>query len=64
MQAETVEDPEMEMLLDVVANYGGVDELDNEMVLAFAEKVLIYDEEHVEIKWSFLDKLMKAVMGR
>lgn len=64
MQAETVEDPEMEMLLDIVANYGGVDELDNEMVLAFVEKVLIYDEEHVEIKWNFSDKLMKALMER
>lgn len=64
VQAETVEDPEMEMLLDVVANYGGVDELDNEMVRAFVEKVLIYDEEHVEIKWNFSDKLMKALMER
>lgn len=63
-QAEAVEDPEVERLLDAVAKYSSAYELDNEMVLAFVEKVLIYDEEHVEIKWNFSDKLISVVMGK
>lgn len=43
-----------------MTKYGSVDEVE----LAFVEKVLIYDEEHVEIKRNFSDKLMKTVMGK
>lgn len=60
-------DPEVakvERLLDAVAKYRSADELDNEMVLVFVEKVLIYDEEHVDIKWNFSDKLISVVMGK
>lgn len=62
-QEETAADPETGKFLDAVGRYDGREELDNEMVLAFVEKVLVYDEEHVEIQWNFSDKLMRDVLG-
>ena len=36
-------------------------ELDQKMVDALIEKVLIYDPEHVEIRWKFSDETMKLL---
>ena len=63
-KADIADDPETMELLDAVNKYDGAKELDNEMALAFVEKVLIYSAERVEIRWIFSDKLINAVMKK
>lgn len=40
----------------------GGDGLDQKMVEALIEKVLVYDPEHVEIQWKFSDEILKFIM--
>ncbi len=62
-QVREMQDSEMGRFLDTVKKYDGIGELDNEMVLAFVERVLVYDEGRVEIRWKFSDGLMEEVVG-
>lgn len=41
--------------LDSYATDGLIRELTREIVQEFADKVIIYDAEHIEISWSFTD---------
>ena len=38
-------------------------ELDQEIVGALIEKVLVYDPRHVEIRWKFSDEVLKLLQG-
>ena len=48
--------------MEAVGMFDGGDSPDSDMVLAFAESVLIYGEEHIEIRWNFPDDLIRDVM--
>ena len=62
-EMETVQDDETKAVLEELEQFTGATELDQKMVDALIEKVLVYDPGHVEIRWKFSDKLMGDVLG-
>lgn len=62
-EIESVQDEGTKAVLETVERFSGASELDQKIVEVLIEKVLVYDPEHVEIKWNFSDKLMRTVMG-
>ena len=63
-EIETIQDESTKAVLETVERFSGETELEQKIVEALIKKVMVYEPEHVEIKWNFLDKLMKAVMGK
>lgn len=57
VQAEASD--EASTVLANIKKYAGEKQLTNEMVLAFINKVLITDGEHVEIQWNFSDVFLQ-----
>ena len=49
--------------LGKIKKFSGAEQLDQKMVQALVDKVLVADPEHVEIKWSFGDEVYKFIMG-
>ena len=50
--------------LDAVSTmkkYSEETELSRDIVEAFIDKVLIYDPEHIEIRWKFPDEVIKFI---
>ena len=62
-ELETVQDDGTKAVLEELEQFTGATELDQKMVDALIEKVVVYDPGHVEIRWKFSDKLMKDVLG-
>ena len=48
-------------MIETAESFSGATELDQKMVDALIEKVLVYDPEHVEIRWKFSDEVMKLL---
>ena len=60
-EMETVQDERTKALIETAESFSGASELDQKKVDALIEKVLIYDPEHVEIRWKFSDEAMKLL---
>ena len=60
-EMETIWDDGMKEALETMERFQGVTELDQKIVYALIDKVLVYDPEHVEIRWKFSDEVMKMV---
>ena len=60
-EMETVQDEGTKALMETAERFSGAKELDQKMVDALIEKVLVYDPEHVEIRWKFSDEVMKLL---
>ena len=58
---EAVQDNGSKAALETMEQFTGVTELDQKMVDALIEKVLVYDPRHVEIRWKFSDEVMKIL---
>lgn len=61
-EAETVADDEMEVVYDQMKKYSGENQLNQKMVEALIDKVVVTDPEHVEIMWKFSDEVYKFIM--
>ena len=60
-ERETVQDERTKEALETVERFSGAKELDQKIVDALIETVLVYDPGHVEIRWKFLDDVMKMM---
>ena len=58
---ETARDEGTQAVLETVERFSGAKELDQKIVEALIDKVLVYDPEHVEIRWKFSDDVMKLL---
>lgn len=61
-EAEVVRDDGTAKVLEQMKKYAGADGLDQKMVEALIEKVMVYDLEHVEIRWKFSDEILRFIM--
>lgn len=61
--AETAGDDETQKALEMLDGFSGVTELTQDMVRALIDKVMVYDPEHVEIRWKFGDEVKKLLEG-
>ena len=62
-EAEMAADDGVREAVGTLKRYAGETELTREIVVALVEKVVIYDPEHMEIRWKFSDEVMKALEG-
>lgn len=62
-EAEVVQDDGMQEALVTMDKFSGDTELDQEIVGALVEKVLVYDPRYVEICWKFSDEVMRLLQG-
>lgn len=60
-EMEAVQDEGAKAAMETIEQFAGAVELDQKMVDALIEKVLIYDPRHVEIRWRFSDEVMKLL---
>ena len=60
-EAEIIRDDGTQVALDAVERFSGATELDQKIVEALIEKVVVYDPEHVEIRWKFSDDVMEIL---
>lgn len=60
-EMETVQDGRTKALMETAERFYGATELNQKMVDALIEKVLVYDPEHMEIRWKFSDEAMKLL---
>ncbi|MDM8236345.1 DUF4368 domain-containing protein [[Ruminococcus] torques] len=60
-ERETVQDERTKEALETVERFSRAKELDQKIVDALIEKVLVYDPGHVEIRWKFSDEIMKMM---
>lgn len=56
-RAETESDDGTKEILETMEKYSEATELTQDMVRALIEKVVVYDPEHVEIRWKFSDEV-------
>ena len=59
--AENVKDDSLSQALSVMKKYSGAEELTQAMVQELIEKVIVTDQEHVEIVWMFKDEVRKFI---
>ena len=52
----------VDLLSELVHQYKGAKTLTKELERVFVEQVLVYDAEHIKIKWKF-DDVFAALMG-
>ena len=52
-ETELVQDEETRAALETAERFYGAEELDQKIVDALIEKVMVYDPRHVEIRWKF-----------
>ncbi|MDO4330450.1 MAG: recombinase zinc beta ribbon domain-containing protein [Lachnospiraceae bacterium] len=57
-ETELVQDDGVQEALETLDKYSGATELDQKIVDALIEKVLVYDSSHVEICWKFSDEVL------
>ena len=60
-ERETVQDERTKEALETVERFSRAKELEQKIVDALIEKVLVYDPGHVEIRWKFSDEIMKMM---
>lgn len=60
-EAQIVQDDGVKEAVDAMCRYVGAEELDQKIVEELIEKVLVYDPEHVEIRWKFSDDVMEIL---
>lgn len=60
-ERETVQDERTKEALETVERFSGAEGLDQKIVDALIETVLVYDPGHVEIRWKFSDEVMKMM---
>lgn len=60
-EMEAVQDDGTKAALETMEQFTGATELDQKMVDALIEKVLVYDPRHVEIRWKFSDEVLKLL---
>lgn len=53
----------MQAALETLGKFSRASELDQKIVGALIEKVLVYDPRHVEIRWKFSDEVMRLLHG-
>ena len=58
---EAAEDDGVRDAVSTMKKYSGETELSRDSVEAFIDKVLIYDPEHIEIRWKFPDEVIKFI---
>ena len=61
--SETAGDDGTAEVLGKIKKFSGAEQLDQKIVQALVDKVLVTDPEHVEIKWCFGDEVYKFIMG-
>lgn len=62
-EMEIVKDDGTKALMETVERFSGASELDQKIVDALVERVLVYDPGHVEIRWKFSDEVMGLLEG-
>ena len=62
-ESEAAADDGVRDAVSTMKKYSGETELSREIVEAFIDKVLIYDPEHIEIRWKFPDEVVKFIEG-
>ena len=60
---EIVTDDGVQDTLDEIWRFADLTELNQDVVGVMIDQVLVYDLEHVEIRWKFSDKVMKVLEG-
>lgn len=60
-EMEAVQDDGTKAALETMEQFAGAMELDQKMVDALIEKVLVYDPRHMEIHWKFSDEVLKLL---
>ena len=60
-ESEAAADDGVRDAVSTMKKYSGETELSREIVEAFIDKVLIYDPEHIEIRWKFPDEVVKFI---
>ena len=63
-ERETVQDERTKEALETVERFSRAKELDQKIVDALIEKVLVYDPGHVEIRWKFSDEVYQFMMEK
>lgn len=56
-----IQDDGVQSALETMEKFSGTTELDQDVVGALIEKVLVYDPRHVEIRWKFSDEVLKLL---
>lgn len=51
----------MQDALETLDKFSGATELDQKIVQALVDKVVVYDPRHVEIRWKFSDEVLKLL---
>lgn len=62
-ESEAAADDGVRDAVSTMKKYSGETELTREIVEAFIDKILIYDPEHIEIRWKFPDDVVKFIEG-
>ena len=62
-EAEALRDDRIQEALETLESFSRATELDQGIVGAMIEKVLVYDPKHIEIRWTFPDEVMKLLNG-
>ena len=62
-KAEVIQDDGVHSALEMLDMFSDTTELDQDIVGALIEKVLVYDPRHVEIRWKFSDEVLKLLQG-
>ncbi len=62
-EAEVIQDDGVQSALETLNKFSDATELNQEIVGALIEKVLVYDPRHVEIRWKFSDEVLKLLQG-
>lgn len=60
-EAEVVQDDDVQGALETLDKFSGAEELDQKIVQALIDKVVVFDPEHVEICWKFSDEVLKLI---
>ena len=60
-EAEVVQDDGIQDALETLDKFSGTTELDQKIVQALVDKVVVYDPKHVEIRWKFSDEVLKLL---
>ena len=61
LEAEVVQDNGIQDALEMLDKVSGTTELDQKIVQALVNKVVVYDPRHVEIRWKFSDEVLKLL---
>jgi len=60
-EAEVVQNDGIQDALETLDKFSGVMELDQKIVQALVDKVVVYDPRHVEIRWKFSNEVLKLL---